>query len=141
AKTKNRKKRRKTAPTSAGVTIEDLWREVGFKPNPAQEAAIRQVDGPLYLPAGPGSGKTRVLLWRTLNLVVFHKVPPEEIFLGTFTEKAAHQLREGFRGLLALASERLGQPFDISRMAIGTIHSICRGLLLDRRLGQAGARP
>ncbi len=53
------------------------------------------VDGPLFLTAGPGSGKTRVLLWRTVNLIVFNDVKPEEIFLGTFTEKAAHQLREG----------------------------------------------
>jgi DNA helicase-2/ATP-dependent DNA helicase PcrA len=40
------------------------------------------------------------LLWRTLNLIVFHKVPPDAIFLLTFTEKAAQQLKEGLRALL-----------------------------------------
>ncbi|MEJ5250199.1 MAG: UvrD-helicase domain-containing protein, partial [Caldilinea sp.] len=57
--------------------VEQLWQLVGFQPNQAQRAAILHADGPLYLPAGPGSGKTRVLLWRTLNLIVFHGVPPE----------------------------------------------------------------
>jgi len=82
-------------------TIDDLWKKADFKPNENQKAAILHTNGPLYLPAGPGSGKTRVLLWRTLNLIVFHDIPPEEIYLSTFTEKAAHQLKEGLRSLLA----------------------------------------
>ena len=79
------------------VTIRKLWRDYGFEPNRAQEEAILHGDGPLYLPAGPGSGKTKVLLWRTLNLIVFYDVKPQGIFLSTFTEKAALQLREGIR--------------------------------------------
>jgi len=73
----------------SALSLEQLWQEVHFQPNPQQEQAIRHVKGPLYLPAGPGSGKTRVLLWRTVNLIVFHNISPEDIFLSTFTEKAA----------------------------------------------------
>ena len=84
------------------LSIEHLWHEADFKPNDNQVAAICHAEGPLYLPAGPGSGKTLVLLWRTLNLIVFHRISPDEIFLSTFTEKAALQLREGLRGLLGI---------------------------------------
>jgi superfamily I DNA/RNA helicase len=61
------------------ISLELLWQETGFHPNDNQKAAILHTDGPLFLPAGPGSGKTRVLLWRTLNLIVFHEINPEEI--------------------------------------------------------------
>lgn len=117
----------------AALTLENLWSDLGFTPNQSQEAAIRHTDGPLYLPAGPGAGKTRVLLWRTLNLLVFHNVQPEEIFLSTFTEKAAFQLKEGLRQLLGHVTNRTGKPFDLSKMYVGTVHSLCQRLIADRR--------
>jgi DNA helicase-2/ATP-dependent DNA helicase PcrA len=73
------------------------------------------------------------LLWRTLHLIVFQGVSPDEIYLSTFTEKAAHQLKEGLRSLLALATSKNGQPYDLGRMYVGTIHSLCQKLLTDRR--------
>ncbi len=123
------------------VTLKDLWAEFDFKPNKNQEEAILQVDGPLFLTAGPGSGKTKVLLWRTLNLIVFHGVEPERIFLSTFTEKAAHQLREGLKTLLSVVTNRTRQPFDLAKMSVGTVHSICQRILSDRRFSPDSKRP
>jgi DNA helicase-2/ATP-dependent DNA helicase PcrA len=118
---------------ASDLSLEYLWDHAKFTPNENQEKAIRHVEGPLFLPAGPGSGKTRVLLWRTLNLIVFHDVKPGEIFLSTFTEKAAHQLKEGLRGLLGIVTGMNGQPYDLSPMFIGTVHSLCRRILNERR--------
>ncbi len=123
------------------ITIEKLWKKKEFDPNEGQREAILHTSGPLFLTAGPGSGKTRVLLWRTLNLLVFHEVKPEEIFLSTFTEKAALQLKEGLRTLLAIATNETGIPYDISKMAIGTVHSICQKILTDRRFTAGATRP
>lgn len=116
------------------ITIEDLWREKGFNPTENQIKAILHTDGPLFITAGPGSGKTRVLLWRTVNLIVFNDVKPSEILLCTFTEKAALQLKEGLLSLLGLVTQKTGRPYDISEMSIGTIHSICQKLLKSKKV-------
>lgn len=123
----------KSITKNSTITLEELWQDAEFDPNEEQEKAIRHIDGPLYLPAGPGSGKTRVLLWRTLNLIVFHDIKPEEIFLSTFTEKAAFQLREGLRVLLGAVTTKTNAHFDISNTYVGTVHSLCRRLVTDRR--------
>ncbi|MBE2196014.1 MAG: ATP-dependent helicase [Anaerolinea sp.] len=113
--------------------IEDLWKEAYFHPNEQQQEAILHTDGPLYLPAGPGSGKTRVLLWRALNLIVYQNIRPEEIYLATFTEKAALQLKEGLRALLGIVTNRTGISYDLGRMYVGTVHSLCQRMLGDRK--------
>jgi DNA helicase-2/ATP-dependent DNA helicase PcrA len=123
------------------VKIEELWEKGNFRPNKEQEKAIRHTEGPLFLPAGPGSGKTRVLLWRAVNLIVCRRVPPEDIFLSTFTEKAALQLKEGIRVYLGIASNITGEPYDISRMYIGTVHSLCQRITRDRQFTRRGIRP
>lgn len=114
--------------------IETLFARVGFTPNESQRQAIAHLDGPLFLVAGPGSGKTRVLLWRVVNMVVFHGVAPESIFLSTFTEKAAKQLQDGLVSLLGLATEQTGKPYDLSGMYVGTVHALCHRILQDRSL-------
>lgn len=115
------------------LTLEDLFELHGFKPNDGQREAILSLEGPLFLMAGPGSGKTRVLLWRTINLIVFHDVAPEKIFLSTFTEKASKQLQDGLQAILGTVTNITQKPYDISRMYVGTIHSLCQRIIVDRR--------
>lgn len=117
----------------AGLTLERLFEIHDFKPNKGQREAILSLDGPLFLMAGPGSGKTRVLLWRTINLIVYHNVAPENIFLSTFTEKASKQLQDGLQAILGSVTNLTQKPYDISRMYVGTIHSLCQRIITDRR--------
>lgn len=121
--------------------IEKLWKERGFKPNDEQrEAIFFRGNKPLFITAAPGSGKTRVLLWRTLNLILIHGVKPEEIYLSTFTEKAAFQLKEGLKSLLGLVSNSIDVQYDLSNMALGTIHSNCNRILTQRRFSKGKHR-
>jgi DNA helicase-2/ATP-dependent DNA helicase PcrA len=107
--------------------IEDVFSACDFSPNASQKEAIVTVNGPLLIIAGPGSGKTEVLIFRTLNMLLCHNIPPKDLLLCTFTEKAATQLKERLKLNLA----KIGAAVDISEMALGTIHSICNGLIKD----------
>ena len=129
-----------TAKPNVPDLLKALWHDFAFDPNDEQRDAILHSDGPLFLPAGPGSGKTRVLLWRTVNLITTHAVRPDEIFLSTFTEKAALQLRNGLRTLLSAVSEKNGIPYDSAKLYVGTVHSLCQRLLLDRRISAHRSR-
>ena len=123
------------------LTLERFMERAGFKPNDAQLEAILHKGAPLYLPAGPGSGKTRVLLWRVFNLIVFKGMDPSRIFLSTFTEKAARQLESGLLSLLAVAGDEAGRPFDTTELYVGTLHSLAGRILNERRFQSSGQRP
>ena len=94
---------------------------------PSQFKSIMHGEGPLLIIAGPGSGKTNVLAWRTIKLLVIDKVKPEEIWVTTFTEKAANQLKAKISNLARVLNLNL----DLPRILIGTIHSTCLQLIGD----------
>jgi DNA helicase-2/ATP-dependent DNA helicase PcrA len=93
--------------------------------NDAQREAVGHTDGPLLIIAGPGSGKTLVLVVRTLNILLQGKAEPKEIVLCTFTEKAAFELRDR----VAQAARTLGYTGDLSQLQVGTIHGLCNNYL------------
>lgn len=59
-----------------------------------QSKAVATVDGLVLIVAGPGSGKTRVLVERTQYLITECHRDPSKILLITFTTKAAQEIRE-----------------------------------------------
>ena len=59
--------------------------------NPSQFQAVTMVNGPVLVIAGAGSGKTRVIEYRVLNMVR-QKISPSAILLLTFTRKAAREM-------------------------------------------------
>lgn len=59
--------------------------------NPSQYEVVNTLKGPLLVVAGAGTGKTRVIEYRVLNLI-FNAVKPSSILLLTFTRKAAREM-------------------------------------------------
>ncbi len=57
-----------------------------------QEKAVNHIAGPAIVIAGPGSGKTRVVTARILNLIQTHNIPPSKILAIAFNRKAVEEM-------------------------------------------------
>src|SRR5207245_2825205 len=96
-----------------------------------QKAAILHGTGPLWITAGPGSGKSEVLVARTLRLMICDRVDPGSIVLTTFTEKAAENLSNRIASYL----EDLGieDSADVTDLKTGTLHGLCNTIMREHR--------
>lgn len=96
--------------------------------NPQQRAAVEYLDSPIFLSAGAGSGKTKVLTHKIAYLVKEKGMTPSRILAITFTKKAANEMAERVERMLAV------KPRWIS-----TFHSFTVKVLREdiRALGRA----
>ena len=87
--------------------------------NPVQRAAVTNIEGPVLVIAGPGSGKTRVLTYRIAHLLEHH-VPPREILALTFTNKSAREMKDRIEKVVGESAQQVWA---------GTFHSIFARIL------------
>ena len=89
--------------------------------NDAQQQSVTYIDGPCLVLAGAGSGKTRVITAKIVNLITGHKLPARTVCAVTFTNKAAAEMRER-------VAKELGQE-SAKELWISTFHSLGLGIL------------
>ncbi len=88
--------------------------------NEAQRQAVESLDGPVLVLAGAGTGKTRVLTTRLVNILQRQLAWPSQILSVTFTNKAALEMRHRVEKLMQNPVEGLW---------LGTFHSLCARIL------------
>lgn len=98
-----------------------------------QRRAVDHDDGPLLVVAGPGTGKTRVVVERASRLIERGLAAPENLLVLTFSRRAAAEMRDRLHERLAVS---------YSEFFVGTFHSLALSLLTRHydRLGYT-ARP
>jgi len=88
--------------------------------NPAQKEAVQTIEGPVLIVAGPGSGKTRVIAHRVAYLITVCGISPRRVMAVTFTNKAAHEMKERIYHLLGKT---------VGGLTLGTFHATCARIL------------
>ncbi len=105
--------------------------------NLEQEKALRHdYQAPLWIIAGPGSGKTHTLVWLVLKRILVDGVPIDRIILTTFTRKAAAELESRLiqsQQKLVMVGLQAAKAIDVSQINVGTLHGLCASSLQDHR--------
>ena len=105
---------------------------------PEQKTAAHTLDRHLSVTAGPGSGKTTVLVERYLHILRTQKVSVDNIVAITFTNRAANEMRQRVREMIdallrtTSGSERqiwLRHKRALEGAVVTTIHGFCSRLL------------
>ncbi|KKN32226.1 hypothetical protein LCGC14_0816000 [marine sediment metagenome] len=107
-----------------------------------RDAILSPYNKPCYIVAGPGSGKTTVLVFRILKFIFVDGLLPENILATTFTKKAARELKgriidKGYQ-LVELIKrwkgddsyQKILKKFDLNRIIVGTLDGICEEILV-----------
>ncbi len=88
--------------------------------NKAQKKAVDTIDGPVLVVAGPGSGKTQVLTLRIANILEKTDTKASNILCLTFTDSAAHNMRERLSTFM---------HDEAYRVHIHTFHNLCTSII------------
>ncbi len=93
------------------------------KLNPDQKIAVEQIDGPVLVIAGPGTGKTHILSSRIGHILLETDTQPHNILCLTFTDAGVFAMRERLLDMIG--------P-EAHRVHIFTFHSFCNKIIKER---------
>lgn len=128
--------------------------------NEEQQKAVKQLEGPVMIIAGAGSGKTRVLTYRVAHLIN-HGIDPFNILALTFTNKAAKEMRARieamvgpearniwmgtfhsiFAKILRVEGERLGYPSNFTIYDTADSKNLIKAILKEEQLDDKTYKP
>ncbi len=129
-------------------TVDQLHRILGFTMSDEQLAAVTaDLERPLLVVAGAGSGKTTVMAARVLWAVGTGQVKPDEVVGLTFTRKAAGELGARIRHLLDVLMQdyppRSAPEYQTASPLVSTYHAFAHQFVSEHglRIGvEPGAR-
>lgn len=100
----------------------NIFEEVVKKLNKQQKQAVTTIEGPVIVHAGPGTGKTFLLIARVAYILSRADVNPENILVLTFTDSAVQELRERLINMIGPTAYRV---------SIFTFHGLANNLIQD----------
>jgi len=112
---RKRSKTELTAPMNSSKNFQTEFQKL----NPAQREAAENIEGPLLVVAGPGTGKTQTLALRLANILTKTQARPHNLLALTFTESAAVALKKRLASVIGSAA------YGVSAF---TFHGFCARL-------------
>lgn len=92
--------------------------------DPYQSKALVMLEGPLLITAGPGSGKTHIIMHRVAHLIQSGRAQPEECLTITFNRRAAQEMKDRLQRLL---------PETWKQIPVMTFHGLALKILQGER--------
>lgn len=108
--------------------------EISLEDNLNQkESILSPINESQYIVAGPGSGKTTVLVLKILKYIFVDDIKLDEIIVTTFTKKAARELKERISNWFNILADELSIElnFDFDNLLIGTLDSIAEEIVSE----------
>ena len=112
----------------------EAFQDVLHNLNPKQKEAVNQIEGPVLVIAGPGTGKTHILSARIGKILLETDAQAQNILCLTFTDAGVHAMRQ--RLLQFIGPEA-------HRVHLYTFHSFCNTIIQDNleRFGRQDMEP
>lgn len=128
------------------ITAKVLKRDISSNKQ-QKKAILSEPNKSLFIVAGPGSGKTTVMVLKILKYIFVDDIDPSKILATTFTKKAADELYSRILGWGDEIKRHLEDKYcdesfesiakiesiDFNQIIIGTTDSIAEELLRDNR--------